>query len=182
MGYLLRIHNVTGCSKDIKVASVVQEDTMRKLQYYACHFVLVWLSFGVAAKASTKSKTYHFEPEVVLLEGLPEEKTFPGPPNYESLKKGDTPETGWYLKLSKKINVLNNIDQNLANRTNDDVKEVDFVQLVIDWTSPKKQEIKKLLIQRKAILVKGTLFSRLTGHHHAPVLINVSEIRLKSSD
>ena len=73
MNTVIHSDEVTGCPKDIKVASVVQEDTMGKLQYYACHFALVWLSFGLVAEATTQSKTYHFEPEVVILEGIPEE-------------------------------------------------------------------------------------------------------------
>src|SRR5215510_10424179 len=39
----------------------------------------------------------------VVLRGTIRGHTFPGPPNYESVAKGDAPEVAWVLHLSKPI-------------------------------------------------------------------------------
>ena len=38
-----------------------------------------------------------YQPDTVAIAGLLTRKTFPGRPNYESVKEGDGPETGFYL-------------------------------------------------------------------------------------
>jgi hypothetical protein len=40
-----------------------------------------------------------YEPAVATLSGTLVRKTLPGVPNYESVKKGDKPETSWFLDL-----------------------------------------------------------------------------------
>jgi len=50
-----------------------------------------------------QSRCLSYEPAVVTLSGSLVCKTFPGPPNYESVKKGDKPETSWFLDLTEKV-------------------------------------------------------------------------------
>jgi len=53
----------------------------------------------------SKSQTHRlsYEPAVVTLEGTLVRRTFPGPPNYESIRKGDRPETAWILELGAPV-------------------------------------------------------------------------------
>jgi len=44
-----------------------------------------------------------YEPDVVMLQGVLRRHTFPGVPNYESVKAGDEPETGFYLHLARPV-------------------------------------------------------------------------------
>jgi hypothetical protein len=44
-----------------------------------------------------------YEPSHVTLQGTLVRKTFPGPPNYESVKNGDKPQTSWILELQENI-------------------------------------------------------------------------------
>ena len=44
-----------------------------------------------------------YEPSVVQLSGTVIRETFPGPPNYESIERGDKPEVLWWLVLSQPI-------------------------------------------------------------------------------
>ena len=44
-----------------------------------------------------------YEPTVVKIEGTLISKTFPGPPNYTSVKKGDRPETYWLIRVRQPI-------------------------------------------------------------------------------
>src|SRR3954464_2461761 len=39
----------------------------------------------------------------VRLQGVLERKTFPGPPNYSSVAKGDSPEVAWLLRLGAPV-------------------------------------------------------------------------------
>jgi hypothetical protein len=97
-------------------------------------------------------------------------QTFPGPPNYESIKEGDQPETSWILVTNKSycaqgedlINTGKIIIEKNQNR----------FQLVL--TPELYQQEKKLL--NKKVLVNGSLFFAHTGHHHTPLLIEVSKI------
>jgi hypothetical protein len=95
-------------------------------------------------------------------------KVFPGPPNYESIRKGDRKEIAWLLTLSKPICTLP------GDPPDDAEANVPEIQLVIsqdaDWKT-----VKSLAGQR--VTVTGTLFHASTGHHRRNVLISVSKIR-----
>ena len=47
----------------------------------------------LAGPAQAKNECLKYEPEIVEVAGVLETKTFPGPPNYESIEAGDRPET-----------------------------------------------------------------------------------------
>ena len=95
-------------------------------------------------------------------------KVFPGPPNYESIRKGDRKETAWLLTLGKPICTVagSDIDEAESN--------VPELQLVIsndaDW-----KVVQRLAGQR--VTVTGTLFHASTGHHRRKVLMSVASIR-----
>ena len=65
-------------------------------------FALILFLFLPAAYASAQG-CLSYETDGVKLTGTISKKTFPGPPNYESIKKGDTPETYRVLQLDKPI-------------------------------------------------------------------------------
>ena len=115
-------------------------------------------------------KVFAFDPKTVELAGVIETQTFPGPPNYESIKGGDEIENGWYLKLLEPVTVVaDNPQTGLGEETQSNIK---ILQMAIDYS---KIPEKTLPIGKK-VKVKGKLFSRLTGHHHSRVLINVAEV------
>ena len=81
----------------------------------------------------------YYQPTPVTLSGSIITLTFPGPPNYESIKQGDKPEKGAYLILSSPIDI-----QLLKGQTNNNVidepqKNVKLLQLIVlnhrDWES-----------------------------------------------
>ncbi len=106
-----------------------------------------------------------YEPDVVVLKGTIRRHTFPGPPNYESVAKGDLVETVWLLHLTQPICV---------SASSDWEKEtgVSGLQLVFANSS----QYDKSLLGRK-VVVTGTLYHQHTGHHHTKVLIKVSSIK-----
>lgn len=107
-----------------------------------------------------------YEPEVVSLTGALRRETFPGPPNYESVAKGDEAETGLYLHLRHPVCTVG-MGKDSPDRYT--VEGVKVVQLVLD--SGGYQRLRARLDQE--VTLRGTLFAAHTGHHHAPLLLKV---------
>jgi hypothetical protein len=106
-----------------------------------------------------------YEPDTVSIRGRLYRRTYPGPPNYESVAKGDDPETGFYVHLGSPACFVAGEDS-LLDFPQQGVKEV---QLNLDSTGyarlrPKLQTVVQL---------RGTLYAAFSGHHHAPVLLKV---------
>jgi hypothetical protein len=93
---------------------------------------------------------------------------YPGRPNFESIAGGDEAESGFYLNLAQPICARSAYpDQEDASLVPRD--SVVRVQLVLD--SAGYARLQSHLQQ--SVEVRGTLFSSFTGHHHAPVLLQV---------
>jgi hypothetical protein len=110
----------------------------------------------------------NYEPDTVVLTGKIIRKTFPGPPNYESIKNGDEPETYWILISSEPFCVNAKTEDSLYS-SESGIKQVQLVFMGNEY-----QKYKSLV--GKNIIVSGQLFPMQTGHHHTKVLITVKEI------
>jgi hypothetical protein len=110
-----------------------------------------------------------YEPVVVYIHGTLTRKTFPGPPNYEDVRKGDAVETSWLLKLASPICV--NEDKSEPD-LDPSQKNIRAVQLVLNAEA--YDTYKALLGQ--PVVARGTLSGSHTGHHHTPVLLTVTHI------
>ncbi len=120
--------------------------------------------------AENSDKCLDGEPTVVKIIGKIYEKTFPGPPNYESVEKGDRPETQWILKLDAPICAKRTPQEEFwAERIILNVKEVTLVFL-------QKGIYKEEHLMHDRVVVTGTLWEAHTGHHRTPLLITVKEI------
>jgi hypothetical protein len=120
----------------------------------------------------SKSQTHRlsYQPAVVTLEGTLVRRTFPGPPNYESIRKGDRPETAWILELGAPVCVYPDSAEPDINPGVDGVRSV---QLVFSG-QVEIQEHHQLW--GKEVIVKGTPYGVHTGHHHTPVLLTMESI------
>ena len=107
-----------------------------------------------------------YEPETVALKGTIKQHTFAGPPNYESVAKGDRAEQVWVLHLAEPICVSASADWE---------KETGVSELQLVFANGRRQYGKSLLGRKVA--VDGTLFRAHTGHHHTKVLLTVSGIK-----
>jgi hypothetical protein len=130
--------------------------------------LLVSLS-GTRASQLEPAGCRSYEPAVVTLHGSLIRKTFPGPPNYSDIHKGDTAETYFLLNLDSPI-CLN------ADRSDPDLhpsqKNVRTVQLVFE--DGMYERVKPLL--GKKVVASGSLFAAHTGHHHTPALLTVTKL------
>ena len=96
-----------------------------------------------------------YEPKTVNLSGILARETHAGPPNYESINRGDKRETIWVLRLSKQICVTGTDDINVQEGNQREV------QLVLEPEQFKKY--RKLI--GHGVVVAGKLFHAHTGHH-----------------
>lgn len=123
-----------------------------------------------AAKYSKPSKPcLQYEPKVVELKGILQEVVFPGPPNYESVETGDTPEHSLILQLKDPICVQGDPSSDMNSETVRDIKQVQVALVTY------KKSVQKMI--GKNITVRGTLFAAHTGHHRTPVLIDAKDIK-----
>jgi len=110
-----------------------------------------------------------YEPAVVTLHGSLIRKTFPGPPNYSDIHKGDRAETYFLLNLDSPICLdMDKSDPDLRPRQ----KNVRTVQLVLEEGMYDRFK----LLLGKEVVARGSLFAAHTGHHHTPVLLTVSNL------
>lgn len=124
------------------------------------------LSMFAAVPSSQAAACLPYQPTAVFLRGELVRKTFPGPPNFESVADGDEAETGFYLRLAQPVCTLEG-KEDFDNAKKDGVR---LVQLVLDQKGYDHWRPKL----GKTVTVKGTLFSGFTGHHHADLLLTVA--------
>lgn len=127
------------------------------------------LSISVAALfcwSADAANCLKYEPAVVDVAGLLHRATFPGKPNFESVAEGDEPETGFYLTLKQPLCTQG--DGGPDAQAHDAVTEI---QLVL--TQAQYARLRPELGQQ--VQLRGQLFSSFTGHHHADVLLRVSQ-------
>jgi len=128
-------------------------------------FILLYLS----AVPVFAEECLPYEPASVTIAGKLSKKTVAGEPNYEDTAKGDRKETVWFLELPRAICVAPGRDALQEGESG--VKRIQL-QLLLS-SIPKPQLINWL---GKTIKVSGSLFHAHSGHHHAKILLSVSEI------
>lgn len=134
--------------------------------------LLIGLSTSASAQNSASAQTCLEYGPTVTLTGKVQSRVFPGPPNYESVKRGDRPETTLILSLATPTCTTNKTADDI------DVPETDIreVQLVI--TKPSDWKLLKRLLG-KPVVITGTLFHSHTAHHRTKVLLDLAELKLK---
>src|ERR1700686_2697195 len=108
----------------------------------------------------------------LTFEGVLKYHIFPGPPNYEDVRKGDTPEPTYIVALDAPICATGD---DFANPD----KAFGTVQIFPAMHNQADQalwaKIRRLVGKRVAVEGGGG-FSWHTGHHHAPLLLPISRI------
>ena len=127
------------------------------------------------AWGQAKQVCLDYEPTFVTLRGVAVRRTYPGPPNYESIKEGDTPETSWVLVLRRPI-CVDGRSGDLVNVARTDIREIQLV-----FENQETYQTYRRLLRRRAI-VTGVLLGAITGHHHTEVLLIVNNISPAKDD
>jgi len=129
----------------------------------------------VGASASDNTCLDLKESQTISFEGVLTHKIFPGPPNYEDVRKGDKPEPTYILRLKKPICILG--DEFINPK-----KQIDRVQVYPDADNNNKSlwnELRKLV--DKIVVVEGNKpVGAHTGHHHAPLLLPITKVTISA--
>lgn len=139
------------------------------------HFIILGLLLNSCSLApekqlsSSTEKCLNYEPDVIQLEGELYKKSFPGPPNYEDIRKGDEEEIYWLIKTVKPFCVKKG-----SYVEGDELHGLSEVQLVMS-SKLDIYKTKRSLLNKK-IKVQGTLFPQHTGHHKTEVLLTVESL------
>ncbi|MBI5409102.1 MAG: DUF4431 domain-containing protein [Nitrospirae bacterium] len=126
--------------------------------------------FMACAPEARSEECLSYEPAKITLNGVIESKIFPGPPEFESIEKGDRPEIHWILKLSKPVCVSGDPKNEINTETERDIKEI---QLIIQ-----EDDGRYMHLLSRRVVVTGTLFHAHTGHHRTVVLMEVISMNL----
>jgi hypothetical protein len=140
----------------------------------AIKMLVVFLLMVMASEAQStmSSACLAYGPAITVVSGTLARKSFPGQPNYENVHKGDAKETYWFVELLKPICVYEDKNEPDLNPLQ---KGVHSIQLVL---SPRDYDLYKGLVG-KPVLATGKLFGAISGHHHTPVLLATSSMKLK---
>ena len=141
-----------------------------ELKIYKRFFTLLLLLLAMSVCAAAQENCLSYEPADVRLAGTISRQTFPGPPNYESIRKGDQPEVFWILHLAKPLCVTGKTDD-----VNEPERGVTDLQLVLD--EKQYAQLRKLTGRRIHVVASGTLFHAHTAHHRTSVLMAVKDIK-----
>ena len=129
--------------------------------------VLLVASFSSPARA----QCLNYDPTVVTLTGTLSSHIFPGPPNYESIKRGDRKERAIILTLTTPACTTSNEPPQGLDDAEKNIREI---QLVVTKSAHWKTVERRL---GERVTITGTLFHSHTGHHRTKVLLDVASIR-----
>jgi Domain of unknown function (DUF4431) len=113
---------------------------------------------------------------VLSFEGTLSYRIFAGPPNYEDVRKGDTSEPTYILRLAQPICAG-------GDEFVDPDNKFDQVQIFPDSSDKVAQALSKDLrrLVGKRVVVEGSSpFGAHTGHHHAPLMLPITRISIAS--
>ena len=95
-------------------------------------------------------------------------RTFPGPPNYASVRQGDRPETYWLLRLDESV------CPDRAVGAQEERGPVRVLQMLFRDANDYRRY--GILVGRR-VAVTGPLVEAHTGHHKTPLLIQVEAVK-----
>lgn len=132
--------------------------------------VLYLSVFSSLAAAQPAEACLSYGPAVVKLTGILISKTYPGPPEYQSIRNGDRPETYWLVALRSPVCVnQDKVDPDLDPAH----KNISMIQLII---RTQKFYDRHSWLLGKPVAVTGTLIGGTTIHHKTPILLWVQAL------
>lgn len=130
--------------------------------------IVLFCIYNSSTASGERRAGLSYEPAVVAVTGRISKHIFPGPPNFESVRRGDAPETTWVLHLARPICIKRGQDE-----TNEAEQGVTDLQLALE--PAEYTRYRNLLNQ--VVVVRGKLFHSHTGHHHTKVLLDVNDMK-----
>ncbi len=128
-----------------------------------------WVERGRLEKSNNNNANtcLPYQPASAAIAGTLSRETFPGRPNFTSVADGDEAETYWYLNLADPQCTAGAADSHLES-----LAGIRKVQLLIDPA----QSAALAPHLHKTVHLTGKLIPAFTGHHHAPLLMQLEAI------
>ena len=127
-------------------------------------FLFIVLNSNGFSYAQDNKTVYSYAPAVVQLNGMLQQATYYGPPNYGNDPKHDSKEIVYVIILEQSIDIQGRAQSDFDVALNN-LKKVQIVPRGFD------KQLKSLLNQK--VQVSGKLFGAQTGHHHTAALIQL---------
>jgi len=131
--------------------------------------VLVAAGAHVPARPGVADSCYHYRPAAVSLTGRLIQRTLPGPPNYQSIARGDRPQVVDLLILDAPICTIPDYKD---SPNTDAFQGQDTIQ--VRRAESTWREVRRL--SGKRVVVKGTLAEWALGPDRTPVVIDPTEV------
>ena len=136
----------------------------------ASFIILVAAGAPTPARPGVADSCYHYRPAAVSLTGRLIQRTLPGPPNYQSIARGDRPQVVDLLILDAPICTI--ADYKDSPNT-DAFQGQDTIQ--VRRTESAWREVRRL--SGGHVVVTGTLAEWALGPDRTPVVIDPTEVR-----
>ena len=142
---------------------------LQKLMFSPAARVFVWTMW--AACAANAACIDVKQTDRLSFQGTLSHQIFPGPPNFEDVRKGDAREPAYILTLDAPICAVG--DDSL-----DAGESFDRIQLLPNGVRPDPALSRTLrrLVGKRVSVQGASAFGAHTGHHHAPLLVSVKNI------
>ena len=124
------------------------------------------LAFSMMGGPQGAGPCLRYAPDTVQVAGTLARHIFYGAPGFGEDPEHDEKETGFYLELAAPVCMAPGRDDGDTARTG-----IRRMQLLLDAAG--YERLRPFLGKR--ITIRGTLSGAITGHHHAPVLLDVEE-------
>jgi len=131
--------------------------------------VLVAAGGRAPARPGVADSCYHYRPAAVSLTGRLIQRTLPGPPNYQSIARGDRPQVVDLLILEAPICTIPDYKD---SPNTDAFQGQDTIQ--VRRAESTWREVRRL--SGKRVVVKGTLAEWALGPDRTPVVIDPTEV------
>jgi|SRR5712691_2298913 hypothetical protein len=132
--------------------------------------VLVAVGAPAPARPGVADSCHHYRPASVSLSGRLIQRTLPGPPNYQSIKRGDRPQVVDLLILDAPICTIPDYKD---SPNTDAFQGQDTIQ--VRRAESTWREVRRLSGRR--VVVTGTLAEWALGPDRTPVVIDPTEVR-----
>jgi Domain of unknown function (DUF4431) len=137
---------------------------------------LIGLTLGLASAVNAACLDLK-QTNVLSFEGTLNYRIFAGPPNYEDVRKGDTPEPTYILTLAEPICASG--DEFVDPR--DKFDQVQIFPESSDKAVPALSRDLRRWIGKRVVVEGASPFGAHTGHHHAPLMLPISRISIAAA-
>ena len=126
-------------------------------------FAVALASRATEAQTGNLNRCYRYWMDTVTLTGTISRRVYPGPPNYESIKRGDEAEPVLLLHLQRPLCTL----QSREYPARKDVREIQVLASDAEFKRGER-------LAGRRVTVTGTLTGPDMGYHHREVLIDAT--------